>query len=226
MVSYLLLPVHVPLPIRGGEGPAGAGAGKVTYSGHNHLTKPVASSQAPGERWRLAAALRMCRDQSLGSRGPGGSWVVVSCGGRVAAAPSIQLYLQPPPQLVLPISSQSIAMLHTLRLCVCCQATRLETKICPLLSTMWAAGWAEWSKLKDVWLICDYLNYLQSYLEQPNAMSCFEIQNYVYIDNYLWTRPSTRWKSRYNFKLYFRLSDPRWTIQLLNMTVVMSREER
>ena len=118
------------------RGPAGAGAGKVTYSGHNHLTKPVASSQAPGERWRLAAALRTGRDQSLGSRGPGGSWVVVSCGGRVAAVPSIQLYLQPPPQLVLPISSQSIAMLHTLRLCVCCQATRLETKICPLLSTM------------------------------------------------------------------------------------------
>ena len=97
-VSYLLLPAHAAPANPRGRGPAGAGAGKVTYSGHNHLTKPVASSQAPGERWRLAAALRTGRDQSLGSRGPGGSWVVVSCGGRVAAVPSIQLYLQPPPK--------------------------------------------------------------------------------------------------------------------------------
>ena len=89
--------------------------------------KTCTSSQAPGERWRLAAALRMCHDQSLSSRGPGGSWVVCR-GGRGAAVCSIQLYLQPPPQLVLPIQSQSIAMLHAVRLCVCCQPTRLETK--------------------------------------------------------------------------------------------------
>ena len=82
-----MLPVHATPATPRGEGPAGAGAGKVTYSGHNHLTKPVASSQAPGERWRLAAALRTGRDQSLGSRGPGGSWCrgVVWWAGRSSA---------------------------------------------------------------------------------------------------------------------------------------------
>ena len=86
-VSYLLLPVHATPATPRRRGPAGVGAGKVTYSGHNHLTKPVASSQAPGERWRLAAALRTGRDQSLGSRGPGGSWGrgVVLWAGRSSA---------------------------------------------------------------------------------------------------------------------------------------------